>query len=137
MSSKRYEGLTMSAIDTSYVVGLMLGPSLGGFLFDLAGTYLPFLVFGCFGLQLLIFTFHLRFLKIFFSVSYHLSSCNLHCAHIQTGRLKCCENRPGIKQLKPTYCLSIHHLQSIEKSFQAPSLCYKDTYSCACLKINI
>ena len=60
MSSKKYEGLTMSAIDTSYVVGLMLGPSLGGFLFDQVGTYLPFLVFGCFSFLLLIFSLLLR-----------------------------------------------------------------------------
>ena len=50
----------MSAIDTSYVVGLMLGPSLGGFLFDQVGTYLPFLVFGCFSFLLLIFSLLLR-----------------------------------------------------------------------------
>ena len=31
---------------TCYVVGLMLGPSLGGLLYDAAGLALPFLVFG-------------------------------------------------------------------------------------------
>ena len=40
------EALTLSLIDTCYVVGLMLGPSLGGLLYDAAGLALPFLVFG-------------------------------------------------------------------------------------------
>ena len=40
------EALTLSLIDTCYVVGLMLGPSLGGLLYDAAGLVLPFLVFG-------------------------------------------------------------------------------------------
>ena len=40
------EALALSLIDTCYVVGLMLGPSLGGLLYDAAGLVLPFLVFG-------------------------------------------------------------------------------------------
>ena len=42
----------MSAIDASYVVGLMLGPSLGGVLYDLGGLYLPFITAGGSGLLL-------------------------------------------------------------------------------------
>ena len=41
-----HEGLTMSSVDTSYTLGLMLGASLGGLLFDVAGVFLPFLVSG-------------------------------------------------------------------------------------------
>lgn len=36
----------MSSVDTSYTLGLMLGASLGGLLFDVAGVFLPFLVSG-------------------------------------------------------------------------------------------
>ena len=36
----------MSLIDASYMIGIMLGPSFGGFFFDLGGFFLPFLVFG-------------------------------------------------------------------------------------------
>ena len=41
-----HEGLTMSSVDTSYTLGLMLGASLGGLLFDVGGVFLPFLVSG-------------------------------------------------------------------------------------------
>ena len=46
MCGPEQEALTLSLIDTCYVVGLMLGPSLGGLLYDAAGLALPFLVFG-------------------------------------------------------------------------------------------
>ena len=36
----------MSLIDAAYMIGIMLGPSFGGFFFDLGGFFLPFLVFG-------------------------------------------------------------------------------------------
>ena len=46
MCGPEQEALALSLIDTCYVVGLMLGPSLGGLLYDAAGLALPFLVFG-------------------------------------------------------------------------------------------
>ena len=55
----------MSAIDASYIVGLMLGPSLGGVLYDLGGLFLPFLFAGGSALLLCIASyFSLRFMII-------------------------------------------------------------------------
>ena len=65
MDSK-YESLSISAIDTFYTLGLMLGPSLGGVLFDAAGVFLPFVVFGMFSLILTILTCMIRFSNIVF-----------------------------------------------------------------------
>ena len=50
--SEKYDSLAMSSIDTCYTIGLMLGPSLGGALYDAAGLYLPFLVAGALALSL-------------------------------------------------------------------------------------
>ena len=50
--SDKYESLAMSTIDTCYTIGLMLGPSLGGALYHVAGLYLPFLVAGALALCL-------------------------------------------------------------------------------------
>ena len=44
---KDFENLTMSLIDAAYMIGIMLGPSFGGFFFDFGGFFLPFLIFGC------------------------------------------------------------------------------------------
>ena len=40
-------GLVISWTETFYGVGMMIGPAIGGFLFDLGGYLLPFLVVGC------------------------------------------------------------------------------------------
>ena len=53
---KEYENLTMSLIDAAYVIGIMLGPSFGGFFFDVGGMFLPFLIFGSCGILLTIFS---------------------------------------------------------------------------------
>ena len=58
--SEKYESLAMSTIDTCYTIGLMLGPSLGGALYDAAGLYLPFLVAGAMAATLTITSFKLR-----------------------------------------------------------------------------
>ena len=53
----------MSVIDASYFLGLMLGPSLGGVLYDLGGLFLPFLFVGGLALLLCLASyFSLRFL---------------------------------------------------------------------------
>ena len=46
----------MSLIDAAYMVGIMLGPSFGGFCFDVGGISLPFLIFGSCGILLTVFT---------------------------------------------------------------------------------
>ena len=46
----------MSLIDAAYVIGIMLGPSFGGFFFDAGGFYLPFLIFGSCGILLTVFS---------------------------------------------------------------------------------
>ena len=51
-----YENLAMSLIDAAYMVGIMLGPSFGGFCFDVGGIALPFLIFGSCGILLTVFT---------------------------------------------------------------------------------
>ena len=51
-----YENLAMSLIDAAYMVGIMLGPSFGGFCFDVGGISLPFLIFGSCGILLTVFT---------------------------------------------------------------------------------
>ena len=56
----KYEGLAMSAIDTCYTIGLMLGPSLGGALYDVAGLFLPFLVAGALAASLSLAAFKLK-----------------------------------------------------------------------------
>jgi len=44
--TKRYRATILSVIETSFGVGMMTGPSFGGFLFDLGGFDLPFTVTG-------------------------------------------------------------------------------------------
>ena len=53
----------MSLIDAAYVIGIMLGPSFGGFFFDAGGLFLPFLIFGICGILLTAFSciFRLKF----------------------------------------------------------------------------
>ena len=46
----------MSLIDAAYVIGIMLGPSFGGFFFDAGGVSLPFLLFGSCGILLTVFS---------------------------------------------------------------------------------
>ena len=50
-------------IDAAYVIGIMLGPSFGGFFFDAGGLFLPFLIFGSCGILLTAFSciFRLKF----------------------------------------------------------------------------
>jgi len=44
--SKRYRATILSVVETAFGVGMMTGPSFGGFLFDLGGFDLPFTVCG-------------------------------------------------------------------------------------------
>ena len=46
----------MSLIDAAYMVGIMLGPSFGGFCFVVGGISLPFLIFGSCGILLTVFS---------------------------------------------------------------------------------
>jgi len=45
--SRRYRASMLSVLETSFGVGMMTGPSFGGFLYDLGGFNLPFFVVGC------------------------------------------------------------------------------------------
>ena len=56
LMGRDYENLAMSLIDAAYMVGIMLGPSFGGFCFDVGGISLPFLIFGSCGILLTVFT---------------------------------------------------------------------------------
>ena len=56
LMGRDYENLAMSLIDAAYVIGIMLGPSFGGFFFDAGGFYLPFLIFGSCGILLTVFS---------------------------------------------------------------------------------
>ena len=48
----------MSLIDACYMIGVMLGPSFGGFFFDVGGFFLPFLIFGTCGILLTVSSLH-------------------------------------------------------------------------------
>lgn len=50
--TEKYESIAMSMVDISYTFGLMIGPSLGGALYDFGGLYLPFLVTASMSLSL-------------------------------------------------------------------------------------
>jgi len=44
--TSRYRASMLSVIETSYGVGMMIGPSFGGFLYDVGGFTLPFMITG-------------------------------------------------------------------------------------------
>jgi len=44
--SRRYRASMLSVIETSFGVGMMIGPSFGGFLYDVGGFNLPFYITG-------------------------------------------------------------------------------------------
>lgn len=44
--SRRYRATMLSVIETSFGVGMMIGPSFGGFLYDVGGFSLPFVITG-------------------------------------------------------------------------------------------
>ena len=46
MGGLSHAGLATSVVDTCYILGTMIGPSGGGFMFDLGGFILPFCVVG-------------------------------------------------------------------------------------------
>ena len=48
---------TFSILETAFGVGLIIGPTLGGFIYELGGYYLPFIILGTFLLMGGVFTF--------------------------------------------------------------------------------